>query len=248
MSHDHFKGRGALEHMVEVQAEGKIISSEIHGAETPGYLFAACDAAREIAVFLVVLVLILSFFEFAHDQVFIILFAFSAASIFWKIGRAAWLSWSRLERLHRVMNEERYEIEHNRTQEKQELKALYQAKGFQGKLLDEVVDVLMADGDRALRVMLEEEMGFRLDQNEHPLIQGLGAGLGALIAAIFALLVLLSQNFSLFIAQGILVVTFSCFVTARREHNRVIPAVIWNVGIGLFASLVAFYTMHYISG
>ncbi len=246
MSGDHFKGKDPLQHMVEVQAEGKLTSAEIHGAETPGFIFAATDAARETAMALLLIAFILGHFEFVPDQIFTVLFAFGASFIFWKIGRAAWLSWSRLERLHRVMDEERNEIEHNRVQEKEELKALYQAKGFQGKLLDEVVDVLMADGDRALRVMLEEEMGFRLEENEHPLIQGMGAGLGALIATLSMLIAALSSSTPILIATLALIFGISCFITAKREHNKVIPALIWNWSIALFAYLVAFYSMQYI--
>lgn len=239
MSHDHFQGKDALQHMVEVQAEGKITTAEIHGAETPGYMFAAMDAAREMSIALLLISLILGYFEM---QVFMVLFAFSASYIFWKMGRAAWLSWSRLERLHRVMDEERHEIEYNRAQEKLELKALYQAKGFSGKLLDDVIDVLMADGDRALRVMLEEEMGFRLEENEHPIIQGLGAAAGALISAVVLLLASLGGSWVM-LGCALLLFCISCFITAKREHNKIIPAMVWNVGIALFSYLVAYFTM-----
>lgn len=247
MAQDHFKGKDPLQHMVEVQAEGKLTSAEVHGAETPGFLFAATDAARETGVSLLLICLILSYFEFEPDQVFVVLFSFAASFIFWKIGRAAWLSWSRLERLHRVMDEERREIEQNRSQEREELKALYHAKGFQGKLLDEVVDVLMADGDRALRVMLEEEMGFRLEENEHPLIQGFGAGAGALIAAISVLLAHMTTSNALVIGTVALIFGISCYITAKRERNKVIPAVVWNLGIALFAYLIAFFCMQFIA-
>lgn len=243
MSYDHFKGKDALHHMVEVQVEGKLTSAEIHGAETPGYLIAANDAAREAVVCLLLISMILSYFEFVPDQVFVVLFAFSAGFIIWKMGRASWLSWSRLERLHRVMGEERREIEENRTQEKEELKALYQAKGFQGKLLDDVVDVLMADGDRALRVMLEEELGFRLEENEHPLVQGVGALVGSLIASV-AMLLAYSTGSSLILALvAIAIFGVCCYSTAKREHNKAIPAIVWNLGLGLFAYLVAYFTM-----
>jgi len=181
----HFKGKDAIHHIAEVQADGVVTSSEIHGAETPGFLFSFTDAARDTAIAITLLSLLF------HS--FIPLIAFSGGWLFWKVGRSCWLSWARLERLHRVMDQERYEIEVHREQEKEELKALYAAKGFQGKLLDDVIDVLMADGDRLLRVMLEEELGFRLEENEHPLMQGLGAGLGALAASI----VLISVYFSL---------------------------------------------------
>lgn len=244
---DHFKGKEAIQHIVEVQASGVVASAEIHGAETPGFLFAATDAARETAVALLLISIILSYFEFALEQVSCVLISFSCAWIAWKLGRASWLAWSRLERLHRVMDEERHEIEYNRAQEKEELKALYQAKGFQGKLLDDVVDVLMADGDRTLRVMLEEELGFRLEENDHPLAQGVGAGIGALLAAVLVIVAhLFTNQLVLFLSVG-LIFGLSCYLTAKREHNRIINAIVWNVGLGLFAYLVAFFSMQFIA-
>lgn len=244
--HDHFRGKEAMEHIVEVQANGKVSSSEIHGAETPGYLFAATDAARETTMALLLLCLLLSFFEFLPDQLLALLVSFSVAWACWKFGRASWLAWSRLERLHRVMDEERYEIEHNRSQEKEELKVLYRAKGFQGKLLDDVIDVLMADGDRALRVMLEEELGFRLEENEHPLLQGLGAFLGAMGAACVLVLAYMVASYVALLTVSVGIFSLSSYLTAKREHNKSIPAIIWNLGIALFAFGVAHFSMKFL--
>src|SRR6185295_12766345 len=85
-----------------------------------------------------------------------------------------------------VLEQERWEIEHHRQQERDELKELYRAKGFEGKLLEDVLDVLMADDDRLLKVMLEEEMGLQLAQLDHPMKQGLGAAFGALVSGFLA--------------------------------------------------------------
>jgi hypothetical protein len=49
---DHFKGKDALHHVIEAQAEGIVSASEIHGTEIPGHLSAAGDAARETAFLL----------------------------------------------------------------------------------------------------------------------------------------------------------------------------------------------------
>jgi hypothetical protein len=244
---DHFHGKNAMQHIVEVQAEGVLTSAEIHGAETPGFLFGATDAARDTVVAILLTVIVLEYYEFLPEQVVTLLLAFSSGWLVWKVGRAARLSWARLERLHRVMDEERREIEQNRPQEKEELKALYQAKGLQGKLLDDVVDVLMADSERALRVMLEEEMGFRLEENEHPLMQGLGAGLGVLIAAFFMLVTYLSASHLALFGVAFVVVGASCYLTAIRERNKVITSVLWNVSLALFSCLVAYYCMQFVT-
>ena len=111
--------------------------------------------------------------------------------------------------------------------------------------MDDVVDVLMADGDRPLRVMLEEEMGFRLEENEHPLIQGLGAGFGALIGAVCMLFAIMCASEALFLATGAILFGLSAYVTSKREHNKVIPAIFWNIGIGLFSYLVTYFFMQF---
>jgi len=242
----HFKGKDALKHIAEVQTRGVLTSSEIHGAETPGSYFAGFDAARETGVALLLLSLLIQFFEFTSGQIFCFLTAFSLGLIFWKIGRSSWLAWARLERLHRVVDEEQREILENRPQEREELTALYRAKGFEGELLAEVIDVLMADGDRLLRVMLQEELGFRLEENEHPLIQGLGAGIGTFVAAGFTLL-----SYYFFEAPGLLfgalfVVSLSAAFSAYKEKNQVVPAIIWNAGLAIFAYSVSYYFMQFL--
>lgn len=244
--YDHFQGKEAIQHIAEVQVEGIIASHEIHGAETPGCLFAACDAARDTAIVLLLIILLLERLQITPLHGVELLMPFCFGWLFWKFGRGAWLAWARLERLHRVMQEEKHEIDTNREQEREELKALYQAKGFQGKLLDEVVDVLMADGDRLLRVMLEEEMGFRLRENEHPLIQGLGAATGVLVAALSVL-----GGYLVYWQIGALIATLALFfvtagIVARHEKNRVISAVCWNGGLALFAYTLTFYLLLYI--
>jgi VIT1/CCC1 family predicted Fe2+/Mn2+ transporter len=151
------------------------------------------------------------------------------------------LGWSRLERLHRVIDEERWEIEHHRPQEKEELKALYAAKGFSGKLLDEVIEVLMADDNRLLQVMLEEELGLSLESYEHPLKQASGALLGVVGAAL-----ILSVGLFLLPIWGLplmaaVVIVLSAGTTAQLEKNRVLPSLIWNLAIAALAAGFAYF-------
>lgn len=233
--YEHFKGKDALGHVVETQAKALIAGAEIHGVEIPGHLSAGADAARETAVLLALLWALLSHLHAQTAWLLTSAAIFTLGWLIWKTGRAAWLSWSRLERLHRIIAEERWEIEHHRPQEREELKELYASKGFQGKLLEDVLDVLMADNDRLLRVMLEEELGLSLHVHEHPLKQALGAALGVLIAGLIALLAIrLSPSYGIFFSMAF-VVAAAAGLSAFFEKNRLIPAMTWALGIALLS-------------
>lgn len=230
--HSHFKDKEAIEHVIEAQAKGIISSSEIHGTEISGSMAAAADASREMALVLLLIWSMLSLL-IPNMQIFVFLLIFSIGWSIWKFGRSAWLGWSRLERLHRVLEQERWEIEHNREQEKEELRELYAAKGFEGKLLDTVVDVLMADDNRLLRVMVEEELGLSLATQEHPLKQGLGGLFGSLITAFVCLTALFFFSFYGLIAATMLFLAATGALLAYLSHNRTIPAIIWSIGLGI---------------
>jgi vacuolar iron transporter family protein len=228
---EHFKGKEVIGHVAEAQARGLIAATEIHGTEPTGYVSAASDAAKDVAAVILLVWILLMEIAMPMTIIFLLMIVFSLGLIVWKTGRSAWLGWSRLERLHRVLAEEKWEIDHHREQEREELGVLYAAKGFEGKLLEDVLDVLMADGDRLLKVMVEEELGLSLQTNEHPLKQALGAFLGALIASICCLAgFFLSPNFGL-IAGSVVIITTSAGLSAYESKNRLIPAIIWNMGL-----------------
>lgn len=236
---DHFKGKGALEHVVEARKAGIVTGAEIHGTEISGPPSAAADACKETAIFLALLFLLLQ----SSPNLLHLLASAAFSWLLWKGGRSAWLGWARLERLHRMVQEERWEIEHHRTQEREELKELYRARGLEGKLLDDVIDVLMADGDRLLRVMVEDELCLTLENQEHPLKQALGAVLGCMIAS-FVMLPLISLFGLIGAGTGLaLLLGVSGWVSARFSKNRRIPAVLWHLGIGG----LAFGTLYFLT-
>lgn len=228
----HFKDRDALSHVVEKKVAGFLSLSESHGTEMPGHFSSGTDALRETALFLFLAWIVAPAAFLAPLAI---------ALIAWKTGRSAWLGWARLERLHRVMEEEKYEIENNRDQERIEIKALYRAKGFEGQLLEDAVDVLMADNDRLLKVMLEEELGLTLQAYEHPLKQCLGAFLGSTLAVL-----LLGLTFTFLPPAALLVTTLTLIgggavAAALYEKNDVIPAAIWNLSIAGLSIGIAFF-------
>ncbi len=244
----HFKGRDAIGHVAEAQAKGIISAAEIHGTELPGHISAGADAARDTAMALLLFWVAL-FFSGVVQESFIPLFLiFGVGWLIWKAGRSSWLAWLRLERLHRVISQEKWEIEHHRQQERDELRVLYAAKGFEGKLLEDVLDVLMADGDRLLRVMVEEELGLTLEVHEHPLKQGVGAAIGALIAILIVLAsYLLSPPYGPVIG-ALLAVGLSAALAAKHEQNRLIPAIVWSGAIAILALGFSYFMLQYFFG
>jgi hypothetical protein len=227
----HFEGKSVADHLRAARTKGAMAAREIHGAEMPGHLAAMADASKDTLIALL-LVWVLA-------PQFLLLFA--CGWVVWKAGRSAALGWARLERLHRLIEEERWEIEHHRGQEREELTELYREKGFSGKLLEEVVDVLMTDDERLLRVMLEEELGLTLEAYEHPLKQASGAALGALFTG--ALLFLANQFFPLY---GLPIMAFFVLIgastlAASQERNRSMQAVIWNIALALLATSVVYF-------
>lgn len=235
---DHFKGKDGLSHVLEAQARGLIASTEIHGTEIPGHWGAGADAARETAV---ILLMLWALFRYAAVDPSWVSAVFIAGFLVWKLGRGAWLGWSRLERLHRVMKEEKWEIENRRPQEREELRLLYQAKGLEGKLLEDVLDVLMADGDRLLRIMLEEELGLSLEVHEHPLKQGLGAAFGVLIAGLVCWLGITYPHPAGILAAAGVTIALSTYLSAKFQQNRPIPAIVWNLGIAGLAFATTYF-------
>lgn len=234
-SADHFEGKSVVEHLKEARNKGAMAAAEIHGTEMPGHIAGGADAAKESAMASLIIWAI-GTQAFSTSQTLGLLLLFFTGWLIWKCGRSALLGWARMERLHRLIEEERWEIEHHRSQERQELTELYRAKGFTGKLLDEVVDVLMADDNRLLNVMLEEELGLTLEAYEHPLKQSAGAGAGVILSAgilLFAHWVF--PHAGIPIAAGLILIT-AATIAARLERNRPLNAVVWNLAVGALSS------------
>ena len=232
---NHFKGKEAIQHVIDARLKGRAASAEVHGTELPGHISAAADAAKETALILLI------FWTLLGSQAHWLMLVFISGWMIWKAGRSAILGWSRLERLHRVIEEERWEIEHHRPQEREELRALYAAKGFSGKLLDEAVEVLMADDNRLLQVMLEEELGLSLESYEHPLKQAAGALLGVVGSALilsFGLFFLPQWGTALSAAA---IIALSAGTTAQLEKNSPLPAIVWNLAIAALAAGAAYF-------
>lgn len=239
--HLHFDQKDSISHVVEKRAKGITALSESHGTEMPGHISAGADSARDTSIVMAFFWLFSQVLNAPKEVAIWTLLSLSFGWIAWKAARSAWLGWARLERLHKIIEQEKYEIENHRSQEREELRALYKAKGFEGRLLEEVLDVLMSDQDRLLKVMLEEELGLALEIYEHPLKQCFGALIGSTSAVIISgLFFYLAPQYGMPIAS-LLVMGASAFAAAHYEKNELLPAVVWNLAIGSLAYGIAYF-------
>ncbi|MCB1085384.1 MAG: VIT1/CCC1 transporter family protein [Chlamydiia bacterium] len=231
--HKHFEGKEVTDHLKAAREKGTRATAEVHGTEMPGHTSAGTDTAKETAILLLALTTLLITFSTPH--VLSILALFSAGWFFWKVGRSSLLGWARLERLHRLIEQEKWEIEHYRAQEKEELTAMYQQKGLTGKLLEQVIEVLMADDNRLLRVMLEEELGLTLESYEHPLKQALGAGIGVLSATLLGILAFYFGGFLWMALLLALLFSAASLLASHCEGNERIKSLVWSLSVGILS-------------
>ncbi len=120
-----------------------------------------------------------------------LLVALAVAMALWRgisTGRA---TLTKIQYYATELDRERSEIQHHFEHEKEEVRALYAAKGFRPPLLDQIVDTLAADDDRLLKVMMEEELGLSMHHMSHPLAVGLWNFAGPLAAGLGLVLPLL---------------------------------------------------------
>ncbi len=245
---DHFEGKPVAQHLKEARKKGHLAASEAHGTEMPGFFSACLHAMKDTSSALLLLWTLGLFLPLSSMALMRIYVLFSIGWLIWKIGKSCLLGWARLERMHRMIEEERNEIERNRPTERKELTELYQAKGLTGKLLEDVVDVLMADDRRLLQIMLEEELGLSLESEIHPLQQGIGAGCGVVSASLLGCLgawILPSFGLPLFSACMLF---FSALFCAKRERNQALPLAIWHLCLAGLSMGLLFYVARILYG
>jgi len=84
--------------------------------------------------------------------------------------------------------QERREIEEIPDVERQEVREIYQAHGFQGHLLDEAVENVTSDKERWVRIMMTEELGLPAEPPKPALKAGVVTFVAGLVGALIPLI------------------------------------------------------------
>lgn len=150
---------------------------------------------------------------------------------------------------------EYWEVEAYPDIERQEVEEIYQAKGFEGELLQQVVDVITADKDRWVDVMMKEELHM-MEDTKSPFMVGfvtyisfIFIGLIPLTLYVWDYIWSFSGNLflgtSLLTSLGFILVGF--LKTYVTETNR-LKGVLETLFLGALAALVSYYVGDFLEG
>lgn len=136
---------------------------------------------------------------------------------------------------------EREEIRTEPEREREELRALYEAKGFSGPVLDEIVETLCVDEERLLKIMLEEELGIFVEQSTHPVLMGLLTGFasmggGLIVAAVAAF----EPMWLTAVVAAVVLAVIATLQNARQPRESIESFARWAIGAGTVGG-IAYY-------
>lgn len=154
---------------------------------------------------------------------------------------------------------EYWEVEHIPETERQEIREIFEAKGFEGKLLDKIVSVITSNKDQWVDTMMKEELGM-IEEQKSPLIIGavtyasfILIGLIPLLIYVWDYLSPLSSNLFLwscalttggFTIVGIL----KSYVTQTHIGKGIFETVVLGAMAAIVAYFVGDFLEHLISG
>ena len=143
---------------------------------------------------------------------------------------------------------EYWEVDNLPEKEREEIREIYEAKGFEGELLDKVVDVITKDKDRWVDVMMKEELEMS-EETKSPLAMGAVTFLSFLLFGFIPLLIYVVDYFSplandLFLISSVL--TGICFfligyLKSAVTNSSLFRGVLETLLLGGAAATLAYY-------
>jgi VIT1/CCC1 family predicted Fe2+/Mn2+ transporter len=143
---------------------------------------------------------------------------------------------------------EYWEVENIPHEEKEEIRQIYRAKGFEGETLEKIVHVITSDKEKWVDVMMKEELEMA-EVNKSPLMMGLATFLSFIVMGFIPLLIYVIDFYnpvsgSLFLTSSVL--TGSCFVgigilKANVTHSNVIRSLTETLLLGGTAATLSYF-------
>jgi len=141
-----------------------------------------------------------------------------------------------------------WEIKHERESEIEEIREIYREKGFEGELLEQVVQKITENEERWVNVMMKDELGM-IPEQKSPF----GVGLATYSAFIFIGLIPLGTylfnwfypiKYNPFIITSVLTgLGFAVvgFLKAKINHTSIVKGVFETLLLGTLAAIVAYF-------
>jgi len=102
---------------------------------------------------------------------------------------------SERDNYHKHRNVEYWEVDNMPEAEREEIREIYRAKGFEGELLERVVDKITEDRDRWVDIMMKEELEM-VEAQKSPFAMGLVTFISFIVVGFIPLLIYVYEYFS----------------------------------------------------
>ena len=179
MQNDHAALSDAADHLVEARHRARqMLGAEAHLGPIDDWRRVLVSARDGLILIWLTWVTLQGFGNPAFTGLMLVAMAFALALL---LGvSTARSTHAHVQHLTAEFERERAEIRDNFPGEREEVRAMYAAKGFTDPILSQIVDTLCADDDRLMKVMMEEELGLSMHHVNHPLLVGLWNFAGAI--------------------------------------------------------------------
>lgn len=145
---------------------------------------------------------------------------------------------------------EYWEVDHLPEKEKEEIREIYREKGFEGELLEQIVDTITADKDRWVDVMMKEELEMS-EETKSPFAMGAVTFSSFLIFGFIPLLIyvadyleLLKPNTQLFLISSVLtglVFILIGYLKALVNQTNYLRSILETLLLGAAAAGLAYW-------
>ncbi|HCQ16690.1 MAG TPA: hypothetical protein DIU20_10525, partial [Cryomorphaceae bacterium] len=143
---------------------------------------------------------------------------------------------------------EYWEVDHLPEKEREEIRDIYRAKGFEGELLEQIVDVITANKDRWVDVMMKEELEMS-EETKSPVAMGGVTFLSFLLFGFIPLLVYVIDysaglEINLFMWSSVMTGIVFCligYLKAVVTQTRVVRSIIETLLLGGMAAVLAYF-------
>lgn len=144
---------------------------------------------------------------------------------------------------------EYWEIDNWPEKEREEIREIYEAKGFEGELLEQVVDVITSDRDRWVDLMMKEELNMQYPSQSPfktagaTFISFFIVGLIPLITYVFSYFNEMSETKLFWFSSLLTGIAFILigFLKSYITHSHRLKSVLETLMLGGIAAVVAYY-------